>query len=146
MEPAVNPYAQNSRLTAYQTVSAHSVDAADPHRMVQMLMDAVMERLAKVRGCIERGETLQRIRMLHSCVVLVTELSESLNLADGGELAQNLSSLYDYMIRRLLQANLSGDPAIVAEMTSLMGEIRSGWTAIGPEVRNIGKPVAAAVT
>lgn len=142
----MNPYAQNSRLSAYHTVSVHGgVDAADPHRMVQMLMDAIMERLAKVKGCIERGEVVPRTRMLHSCVVLVTELRGSLNLADGGELAQNLSDLYDYMIRRLLLANLSGDPAIVAEIASLMGEIRGGWTAIGPEVRKTGQPVAAAV-
>lgn len=139
----MNPFAQNHRLAAYQTVSAHAVEAADPHRMVQMLMDGVMERLAKVRGCIERGEVVPRTRMLHSCVVLVTELRGSLNLAEGGELAQNLNSLYDYMIRRLLLANLSGDPAIVAEVTSLMGEIRGAWVAIGPEVRKIGRPAAA---
>ena len=143
---AVNPYAQNSRLATYQSVSVHgAVDAADPHRMVLMLLDAVMERLAKAKGCIERGELAPRTRLLHSCVVLVTELRNSLNLADGGDLARNLDSLYDYMIRRLLQANLSGDPAIVAEMASLMGEIRGGWTAIGPEVRKNGQPVAAAV-
>jgi flagellar protein FliS len=140
----VNPYAQNSRLSAYQTVAVHGgVDAADPHRMVQMLMDAIMERLAKVKGAIERGELLPRTRMLHSCVVLVTELRGSLNLADGGEIAQNLNSLYEYMIRRLVLANVSGDPAIVAEMASLMGEIRSGWLAIGPEVRKSGQPAAA---
>jgi len=141
----VSPYAKNSQLAAYQSVSVHgAVDEADPHRMVLMLMSAVMERLAKVRGCIERGEIVQRTKMLHSCVVLIGELRGSLNLDEGGELAQNLSSLYEYMVRRLLLANLKGDLAIVAEITSLMTEIRDAWVAIGPEVRKSNHAVAPA--
>lgn len=130
---------RNSQLAAYQTVSAQgAVDGADPHRLVLMLMDAIMERLAKARGCIEHGEVVKKTKLLHSTVVLVTELRGSLNLSDGGELAQNLSSLYEYIQRRLLLANLHSDTAALEEVVRLMGEIRSAWVAIGPEVRQGG--------
>ncbi len=141
----MSPYARNSQLAAYQSVSVHGgVDSGDPHRMVLMLMDAVMERLAKTRGCIERNEVLPRTRLLHSSVVLVSELRGALNIPQGGELAQNLNNLYDYMVRRLVLANIKGDLAIVTEVASLMTRVREGWIAIGPEVRQSGQPVRLA--
>jgi flagellar protein FliS len=131
----VNAYARNSKLAAYQSVSVHgNVAAADPHRLVQMLMDGVMERLAIAKACIERGEIAKKAKLLHSCVTLLGELRGSLNLQNGGELARNLSELYDYMVRQLLRANLNSDVEYIKEVSSLLGEVRSAWVAIGPEV------------
>jgi flagellar protein FliS len=145
MEPAVTPYAQKSNLAAYQTVSVHGgVANADPHAMVRMLLDAGVERMTIARGCIERRETKRQAALLHSCVQIVGELRGSLNLADGGEVAQNLSSLYEYMINRLVLANAKSDAGIVAEVSSLMDEIRGAWVAIGPEVRKMARMAVAA--
>jgi flagellar protein FliS len=128
---------RNSKLAAYRNVSVHgNVAGADPHRLVLMLMDGVMDRLANARGCIERGETARKAQLLHSCVMLVGELRGSLNMAQGGELARNLSELYDYMVRQLLRANVESNLAHVKEVSSLMGEVRSAWTAIAPQVRS----------
>jgi flagellar protein FliS len=135
---AVNAYARNSKLAAYQSVSVHgNVAAADPHRLVHMLMDGVMERLAIARGCIERGDIAKKAKLLHSCVTLLTELRGSLNMHQGGELARNLSELYDYMMRQLIRANLEGKVEYIKEVSSLLGEVREAWTAIGPAVRQV---------
>lgn len=111
-----------------------------------MLMNAAMERMAIARGCIQRRDLARMARVLHSCVTIIAELRGSLNLAGGGTLAQDLSELYDYMIRRLLLANAESNAAPIAEVEHLLGEIRSAWVAIGPEVRRAppGKPPAAA--
>jgi flagellar secretion chaperone FliS len=139
----VNTNLRNSKLAAYQSVSAHgAVAGADPHALVQMLMDASVERLTSARACIERGEIGRKAKLLHSAVVLIAELRGSLDLKKGGELAQNLSDLYEYMARRLIQANLSSDARAITEVLSLLGEIRGAWIAIGPEVRR-GAPAAA---
>jgi flagellar protein FliS len=123
-------------LAAYQSVSAHgSVADADPHRLVQMLMDAAMERMNTARACIERDETARKARLLHSVVTLIAELRGSLNIRDGGPLAQNLSALYDYMARQILMANVQNDVSKITEVMSLLTEIRTAWVAIGPEVR-----------
>jgi flagellar protein FliS len=143
----VSAYARNSQLAAYRTVAVQgAVDNADPHAMVQILMDGIMDRLAKSRGCIERRELMEKSKLLHSCVVLLSELRGSLNMAEGGELAERLGSLYDYMVRRLLLANLNSDAAIVMEVSSLMGEIRGAWIAIGPEVRQSSPQAASGGT
>jgi flagellar secretion chaperone FliS len=134
----LSSYARKSSLAAYQSVSVHGgVANADPHGLVQMLMDACAERLAIARGCIERGEIARKAKLLHSCVTLVAELRGSLNMSEGGPLAQNLSALYDYMARQLLSANVENDTGKIAEVLGLLNEIRDAWSAIGPEVRKV---------
>jgi flagellar protein FliS len=131
----VNAYSRNAKLAAYQSNAVHGgVAAADPHGLVLMLMNAAVERLTTARGCIERREIVQKAKLLHSCVRIVGELRGTLNLSAGGAIAQNLSDLYEYMARRLLRANIENDIACINEVLSLLGEIRSAWVAIGPEV------------
>jgi len=133
----LSTYASNFKLAAYQSVSAHGgVANADPHAMVLMLMDAAAERIATARGCIERRETARQARLLHSCVNILAELSGSLNMSEGGNLAQNLRDLYDYMIRTLLLANTKSDTVGIGNVARLMDEIRTAWVAIGPQVRH----------
>jgi flagellar protein FliS len=145
MEPAVTPYARNSKLAAYQSVSVHGgVANADPHTMVQMLLDAASERMAIARGCIERKEKGRQAALLHSTVMIIGELRGSLNIGEGGPLAQNLCDLYDYMIRQLVVANARSDGNVVLEVSRLLDEIRSAWVAIGPEVRKTAAAPASA--
>jgi flagellar protein FliS len=132
----LSTFARKSSLAAYQSVSAlGSVAQADPHKLVQMLFDAAAERMVTARACIERGDIPRKAQLLHSCVILIAELRGSLNLADGGELAQNLSNLYEYMVRQLLLANVENDANKVTEVLGLLNDVRGAWIAIGPEVR-----------
>ena len=133
-----------SKLAAYHTVSVHGgVANADPHGLVLMLMDACAERLNTACGCVERGEIVRKAKLLHSCVTLIAELRGSLNLTEGGPLAENLSNLYDYMMRQLLLANVNSDAGPIKEVLSLLNDIRSAWAEIGSQVRNVAQPAAA---
>jgi flagellar protein FliS len=138
----VSTYARNTKLAAYQSISAHGgVAGADPHRLVLMLMDGALERLGIARGCIERcgrGDVGRKAQLLSQCVSIIGELRGGLNLQQGGELARNLSDLYEYMTRQLLRANVDNNAGYIAEVQGLLGEIRSAWIAIGPEVRVAG--------
>jgi len=133
----VNGLVRKANLAAYQRVAVQGgVATADPHGLVQMLLDATLERIGAARTCIEEGDRVRKAKLLHSCVTLVAELRGSLDLIRGGALAQNLSDLYEYIARRLLLANARDDVACLTEAMSLLGEIRSAWVAIGPQVRN----------
>src|SRR5580698_1524129 len=132
----LSSFAGRSKLAAYHSVSVHGgVADADPHGLVLMLMDACAERLATATGCIERREVARKAKLLHSCVTILAELRGSLKLGAGGPLAENLSNLYDYMMRQLLKANVNSDAGPVREVLGLLNEIRSAWIAIGPQVR-----------
>jgi len=139
----VSAYAKNSKLAAYQSVSVHgAVAGADPHRLVLMLMDGILERLAIARACIERGDIARKAQLLHSCTTLIAELRGSLNMQQGGALARNLSDLYEYMARQVLRANADSSIEFIKEVASLLGEVRGAWVAIGPEVRAAVTPEA----
>ena len=138
----VSGYARNSKLAAYQSVSVHGgVANSDPHGLVLMLMDAAVERITTARGCMERGDIVRKAKLLHSCISIIAELRGCLDMTRGGTIAQNLSDLYEYMMRQLLRANVDNQPAPIAEVLSLIAEIRSAWVAIGPEVRQMTRAV-----
>ena len=140
----MNAYPGTSKLGAYQNVSAHGgVAAADPHRLVLLLMNTAIERLTAARGCIEHGEIARKAKLLHSVTTIIAELRGSLDMARGGALAQNLSDLYDYMARRILVGNATNNVAAVAEVLNLLSEIRDAWAAIAPEVQTPRQPSAA---
>ncbi|MFZ0498414.1 MAG: flagellar export chaperone FliS [Steroidobacteraceae bacterium] len=140
----MNPYSPQSKLAAYRSVSAHgAVSDPHPHALVLTLFDAAIERMNAARACIERGETRRMAGLLHAAVILIAELRGSLDLQQGGPLAQNLSNLYEYMTRRLMHANLNSDAEAVTEVTRLLAEIRGAWAAIGPEVRGQSHSSAA---
>jgi flagellar protein FliS len=133
--------AAQSRASAYNSVSAHGgVAAADPHRLILMLMDGALERIAHARGRMEHGELAEKNRLLHSAVMIVSELRSSLDLRAGGAIAANLDDLYDYMSRQLITANLQNKVATLDEVSHLLREIRSAWVTLPPETPRADAP------
>ena len=129
-------YSRTSTLAAYQSVAAHGgVAAADPHRLIVMLMDGALDRIAQARGAMQHGRGGDKNGVLSTAISIVDELRGSLDLKAGGTIAANLDDLYDYICRQLLKANLGRNPAILDEVTHLLNEIRSAWIALPTETR-----------
>jgi flagellar secretion chaperone FliS len=129
-------YNRPSTLAAYQSVATHGgVAAGDPHRLIVMLMDGALERIARARGCIENGLIADKNQLLSAAVAIIDELRCSLDLNNGGPIAANLDDLYDYMCRQLIKANLNNRLATLDEVAHLLGEIRSAWIALPAEAR-----------
>lgn len=68
--------------------------------------------------------------------IIDSGLRGSLNLKDGGDVAQNMFALYGYMTERLQLAHLKNDPAALKEVYVLLNELKTAWDAIGPQVNN----------
>jgi flagellar protein FliS len=125
-----------AKLAAYSSAQAHGgVAAADPHRLIVMLMDGALERIATARGCMTRGDTAEKARLINRAVSIIGELRSSLDLNSGGPIALNLGELYDYMCRRLLKATAENRVEMLDEVTKLLNEIRTAWVAIPNEAR-----------
>ena len=105
---------------------------ASPHKLVAMLYDGAIERLATARGAVLRGEVAVKLRMLGSALAIVEHLRLSLDREAGGAIARNLEDLYDYIGRRLLQANVHDDAAAIDEVLVLMRQLKSAWDGIAP--------------
>jgi flagellar protein FliS len=121
---------------------------ASPHRLVQMLMEGALEKIATAKGHMTRKEYEAKGSHINWAISIIDGLRGSLNREEGGEMANNLDNLYAYMVRRLAEANLQNEVAILDEVTSLLLEIKSAWDAIPNEVKQpaseSGKPVSAA--
>jgi flagellar protein FliS len=109
------------------------VNFASPHRIIQMLMEGALAKIATAKGCIERGEAAEKVRQITWGMNIISGLRSSLDQQKGGEIASNLDSLYEYMGRRLQEASINNDVAALEEVASLLGEIKSGWDEIPPE-------------
>lgn len=120
-----------SAIKQYQQVSVDSsVMGASPHRLVQMLMEGVLERVASAKQSMVRNDIAMKSRNIGRAIDIVGGLQGSLNKDVGGEIAENLDNLYDYMIRRLLVANSQNDENILDEVSNLMIQIKMGWDAM----------------
>lgn len=106
---------------------------ASPHRLIQILMEALQGRLAATKGAIDRKDGLAKTQAATRAQAIITELRTSLDFEKGKEVAITLNSLYDYMGRRLVQATAANDPAMVEEVIQLMKPIKEGWDAIKDE-------------
>lgn len=111
------------------------VAAAPPHQLVLMLFDGVLEAIKLARKHISTGRTAEKCQALSKAVRIVEEgLKASLDRRAGGPLAGQLAQLYDYCSLRLLQANLRNDAAALDEVERLLGELRSAWAHISPDL------------
>jgi flagellar protein FliS len=124
----VHAYANQYRQTA---VSSAVLDA-DPHRLVALMFAGLRERLQLAAACIDAGNIARKGQAITEASTIVGHLDGSLNMDAGGEIAQNLSALYEYVQRRLVDANLRNDTAALRECDGLIGDIQSAWNAIAP--------------
>ena len=120
-----------AKLAAYRSTSVHSgVAASDPHRLIVMLMDGALERIATARGVMQNGASAEKGPLLHRAVAIIDELRNSLDFKAGGDISNNLDALYDYMCVRLMQASASNKPEWLDEVSRLLGEVRAAWLAL----------------
>jgi flagellar protein FliS len=109
------------------------VNYASPYRIIQMLMEGALTKLATAKGCIARNDIAEKSRQITWGMNIIQGLRTSLDADKGGDIAANLDSLYEYMGRRLLEANVNNDAAIIDEVITLLREIKAGWDAIPAE-------------
>lgn len=119
----------------YKQVGAHSgVEAASPHRLIQMLLEGALEKINLAKGYMERNDVALKGSHISWAISIIDGLRMSLDKEAGGEIAENLDALYDYMGRRLAEANLDNNVAMLDEVADLILEIKSAWDAIPEEV------------
>jgi flagellar protein FliS len=118
---------------AYRQIGVQSgIDGATPHQLVQMLFDGLLQSLNAARGALQRGEIENKGAHIGKSVRILEEgLKGALNPVQGGELAVNLGTLYDYCISRLTMANLRNDLALVEEVVGLIEPVAQGWKEMG---------------
>ncbi|MEN8800572.1 MAG: flagellar export chaperone FliS [Thiogranum sp.] len=119
---AMDQYSQNA-------VQAR-IESASPHRLIQMLLEGALGKIAVAKGHMERGEIQPKGAQIGSAISIIEGLKTSLDMEKGGEIAQNLEDLYIYMERRLIEANSVNDMSLLDEVSDLLKQIKEAWDAI----------------
>lgn len=123
-------------INAYANVGMEtSVATADPHKLILLLYQGALLAIGQAKNQMLHNEIAAKGKYISQAIMIIEEgLKASLDKNAGGELAQNLSDLYDYMSQRLLIANLKNDVAVLDEVSRLLSELKGAWEAIRPEV------------
>jgi len=120
-------------LNQYQQINTGAaVESASPHRLIQMLMQGCLQRIAEAKGALARADVPARGNAISKAIGIVAGLQSSLNKDVGGDLSEKLDALYDYMQRRLLEANVASSEVMLDEVASLMRTVKEGWDGIDP--------------
>lgn len=117
-------------LKAYTTMNLQAeLAVADPHRVIQLMMQVCLERLAQAKGSIERRDFEGKSIAISKSMAIINGLQDSLDMSYG-EVPEQLAMLYDYIKERLLDASKDMDVAAIDEVAKLMITVKSGWDSI----------------
>ena len=121
-----------NRVSAYAQVGVETgVSSADPHELILMLFDGALLCVASARQHMDRNDVGPKGENISKAInIIANGLKASLNMEVGGELADRLAGLYDYMCERLLFANLKNNTAVLDEVHGLLNELKGAWENI----------------
>lgn len=125
-------YSMNNAAAQYKRINNEGAIDASPYTLVLMLMNGGIERLVQAKAAMERGDTALKGMLIGKATSIIAGLQASLERDQAPGLVDNLDSLYDYMQRRLLEANLKNDTKMLDEVRELLKTVKSGWEEIDP--------------
>lgn len=121
-------------ISAYQKVGLDAaIEVADPHRLILLLFAGAQAAIGNARTAMYQKQTSAKGEAISKAIdIIANGLKVSLDLEKGGEIAGRLDALYDYLVVRLLRANLDNDLGALEEVSGLLEEIHSAWRSISP--------------
>lgn len=127
-----------SSLQSYRKVSLESdISVASPHRIVQLMFAGGLERLAQSRYAIENKDMTNKGIFIGKAIGIINGLNNSLDMDAGGEIATNLSNLYDFMLRKITEANINNDVQAIDDVCDILRDIKEAWDAIPQDKHHI---------
>lgn len=126
----------STAINAYSNIGIESiVMGADPHMLISLLFQGALLEIANAKNGMAQKNTAAKGKAISKAISIIGEgLNASLDKTVGGELALSLSALYDYMVSRLVEANMKNDAAILDEISRLLSELKGAWDSIRPQV------------
>jgi flagellar protein FliS len=123
-------------INAYKKDSLkQDIASADPHRLTLMLMQGALDRMAYSKGCMERKDFAGKAEHLSRVNAILLNLRDTLDLDVGGDVAQNLYALYEFMIRQLQEANVQNNLQTIDEVINLLLPIKKAWASIPEDAK-----------
>lgn len=123
---SINSYKQNSI----------GGSAENPHQLVAAIFKQLLGNIAAAKGAILQKNIEQRNTLINKASSLIAVLEDSLDFDNGGDLSDNLASLYEYCSILLFKANIESSEAKLDEVLQILLPIKLAWDQIPVEERN----------
>lgn len=121
------------------------VNSASPEKLISLLFDGARSAIRRAQVALEKGDVPARGQAISKAIEIVgSGLRAALDREAGGEVAQNLYTLYEYIERCLLQANLRADAAKLAEADTLLKDVADAWKDMSQSRHAPAAPAEAA--
>ena len=137
----MNPMLANNPYAQYQQTQ---IETAPPERLLLMLYDGAIRFGNTAKLAIQNKDTQGANNYCIKVQNILTELMVTLRMDVGGDIAQNLFDLYEYMIQRMVQANVNKDPQPVEEVVGHLKELREAWAQAAKNVAVLKSAQASA--
>ena len=116
---------------AYQQTATNAKAAtADPYQLVLMLVDGLLDELARIEGHIEAKQYERKGKSMAKALQILGGLDSALDMENGGELADNLRRLYDYCGQQLFEVSVHNDITKLKGVVHILTELKGGWQAM----------------
>lgn len=102
------------------------------HQVIALLLDGALERVAQAKKAIAEKNDEDKEILMGKIKAIINGLRNSLNMEEGGEIALNLDSLYEYMVNRIEGASTIEEYSVVTEVGKLLTEVKEGWDQLEP--------------
>ncbi len=123
-------------LQAYKKISNDAaLQEADCHQVILMLMRGALDRMAQAKGAIERREIAVKHDRINKAIGILNGLQDGLDFAENPDIARNFFELYDYMVRRLIDAGAEMSVGPIDECIGLLAPIADAWANIPDSVK-----------
>jgi flagellar protein FliS len=123
---SIKMYAQNSI----------SGSAETPHQLVSTIFRQLLGNIAAAKGAVAQKDIEKRNTLINKATSLIAVLEDSLDFEQGGELSNNLASLYEYCSVLLFKANIENNADKLEEAIQILLPIKSAWDQIPTQERN----------
>lgn len=138
--------------SGYNEYKANEISTVSQVKLIVMLFDGAIRFL----GIARDNMTPRKYDLVNTHIIktqdIITELLLALNMEEGKEVANSLLSLYIYLKKRLLEANMKKDNAIIEECIKILGELKTSWEELekkepqAPEIPKGARPTGISIT
>jgi flagellar protein FliS len=126
----------HASLKKYQQTNKSTAQQASPYQLVAMLFQKLVGNIATAKGAISQNDLAKKGTELSNAIAIIGVLEGSLDFKQGGEVSENLASLYKFCSEQLLVASTNNDPDKLEEVIQILLPIKAGWDSIPLENQN----------
>ena len=113
-----------------QSYRKTNVMTADPKRLILMCYDGAIDTLKIGKQKMAERNYEGKSKEFIKAQDIINELLCALDFEKGGSIAKSLDSLYNYMLRRIIEADLKKNVKAVDEVIGMLNELKSAWEEI----------------